>query len=154
MSGELLFALLCAAGAIAYGVFSTFRILALPAGSDEVKRIALAIQEGAAAYLKRQYMTIGVVGVLLLIVIWFALGWLSALGFAIGAIFSGLAGFIGMHVSVRANSRTAEAAKSGVNAGLQVAFRGGAVTGLLVVGLGLLGVAGFYALLELSLIHI
>ncbi|MFP4611505.1 MAG: sodium-translocating pyrophosphatase, partial [Thiohalophilus sp.] len=148
MSGELLFALLCAAGAIGYGIFSTFRILALPSGSDEVRRIALAIQEGAAAYLKRQYMTIGVVGVLLLIVIWFALGWLSALGFAIGAIFSGLAGFIGMHVSVRANSRTAEAAKSGVNAGLQVAFRGGAVTGLLVVGLGLLGVAGFYALLE------
>ncbi|TDX99382.1 sodium-translocating pyrophosphatase [Thiohalophilus thiocyanatoxydans] len=148
MSGELLFALLCAAGAIGYGIFSTFRILALPAGSDEVKQIALAIQEGAAAYLKRQYMTIGVVGILLLVVMWFALGWLSALGFAIGAIFSGLAGFIGMHVSVRANSRTAEAARSGLNAGLQVAFRGGAVTGLLVVGLGLLGVAGFYALLE------
>ncbi|MDY6978526.1 MAG: sodium-translocating pyrophosphatase [Pseudomonadota bacterium] len=148
MSGELLFALLCAAGAIGYGVFSIFRILALPTGSDEVQKIALAIQEGAAAYLKRQYMTIGVVGVLLLIVMWFALGGMSALGFAIGAVFSGLAGFIGMHVSVRANSRTAEAAKSGVNAGLSVAFRGGAVTGLLVVGLGLLGVAGFYALLE------
>ncbi len=148
MSGELVFALLCAAGAIGYGVFSIFRILALPVGSEEVQKIALAIQEGAAAYLKRQYITIGVVGVLLLVVMWFALGGMSALGFAIGAVFSGLAGFIGMHVSVRANSRTAEAAKSGVNAGLQVAFRGGAVTGLLVVGLGLLGVAGFYALLE------
>ncbi|MDZ7803027.1 sodium-translocating pyrophosphatase [Thiohalophilus sp.] len=148
MSGELVFALLCAAGAIGYGIFSIFRILALPAGSAEVQKIALAIQEGAAAYLKRQYITIGVVGVLLLVVMWFALGGMSALGFAIGAVFSGLAGFIGMHVSVRANSRTAEAAKSGVNAGLQVAFRGGAVTGLLVVGLGLLGVAGFYALLE------
>lgn len=148
MSAELVFALLCAAVAIVYGVFSIFRILALPSGSDEVQKIALAIQEGAAAYLKRQYMTIGLVGVLLLAAMWFALGGMSALGFAIGAVFSGLAGFIGMHVSVRANSRTAEAAKSGVNAGLQVAFRGGAVTGLLVVGLGLLGVAGFYALLE------
>ncbi len=148
MSGELIFALLCAVGAIAYGVFSIFRILALPASSEEVQKIALAIQEGAAAYLKRQYLAIAVVGVILFVVMLFTLDGLTALGFVIGAVLSGLAGFIGMHVSVRANSRTAEAARSGLNAGLMVAFRGGIITGLLVVGLGLLGVTGFYILLE------
>jgi K(+)-stimulated pyrophosphate-energized sodium pump len=150
MSEGLLFALLAGVAAIIYGIVSTTRILKLPQGNDEMKRIALAIQEGAAAYLKRQYMTIGLVGVILTLVILFALDIATALGFVIGAVFSGLAGFIGMNISVRSNSRTAEAAKEGVNAGLKVAFAGGAVTGLLVVGLGLIGVAGYYAILEFA----
>ena len=153
MSGGLLFALLAGVAAIIYGIISTFRILSLPQGNDEMKRIALAIQEGAAAYLKRQYMTIGLVGVILTLVILFALDIETALGFVIGAVFSGLAGFIGMNISVRSNSRTAEAARQGVNAGLQVAFRGGAITGLLVVGLGIIGVAGYYAILEFAGAH-
>ena len=148
MSEGLLFALLAGVAAIIYGIISTFRILSLPQGTDEMRRIALAVQEGAAAYLKRQYMTIGLVGVILALVILFALDVETALGFVIGAVFSGLAGFIGMNISVRSNSRTAEAAREGVNAGLQVAFRGGAITGLLVVGLGILGVAGYYAILQ------
>ena len=150
MSDGLLFALLAGVAAIIYGIISTFRILSLPQGNDEMKRIALAIQEGAAAYLKRQYMTIGLVGVILTLVILFALDIETALGFVIGAVFSGLAGFIGMNISVRSNSRTAEAARQGVNAGLQVAFRGGAITGMLVVGLGIIGVAGYYAILEFA----
>ena len=153
MSDGLLFALLAGVAAIIYGIISTFRILSLPQGNDEMKRIALAIQEGAAAYLKRQYMTIGLVGVILTLVILFALDIETALGFVIGAVFSGLAGFIGMNISVRSNSRTAEAARGGVNAGLQVAFRGGAITGLLVVGLGIIGVAGYYAILEFAGAH-
>ena len=148
MSDGLLFALLAGVAAIIYGIISTFRILSLSQGTDEMKRIALAIQEGAAAYLKRQYMTIGLVGVILALVILFALDIETALGFVIGAVFSGLAGFIGMNISVRSNSRTAEAAREGVNAGLKVAFRGGAITGLLVVGLGIIGVAGYYAILQ------
>ena len=153
MSDGLLFALLAGVAAIIYGIISTFRILSLPQGTDEMKRIALAIQEGAAAYLKRQYMTIGLVGVILTLVILFALDIETALGFVIGAVFSGLAGFIGMNISVRSNSRTAEAARQGVNAGLQVAFRGGAITGLLVVGLGIIGVAGYYAILQFAGAH-
>ncbi len=147
MSFGMMFALGASIFAILYGVVSISNIMSLPMGNDEMKRIALAIQDGASAYLKRQYQTIAVVGVILTIAIFAALGLYSAIGFVIGAVFSGLTGFIGMNVSVRSNSRTAEAAKNGINAAFQVAFRGGAITGMLVVGLALLGVAGYYAIL-------
>jgi K(+)-stimulated pyrophosphate-energized sodium pump len=144
------FALACAVAAVAYGLFSAAWILKLPQGSDRMKQIASAVQEGAAAYMKRQYSIIAVVGVIIFIILSILpepLGLKTAIGFAIGAIFSGLTGFIGMFVSVRANIRTTEAAKSGLEKALGVAFRGGAITGLLVVGLGLLGVAGYYFVL-------
>jgi K(+)-stimulated pyrophosphate-energized sodium pump len=149
MSIALVFILLCALCAIVYGINTIYKILAQPAGSEEMLRIAAAIQEGALAYLKRQYITIGLVGIVLFVVLIFALGKLTAIAFAVGAILSGLAGYIGMHVSVRTNSRTTEAAKLGLNEGLQTSFRGGAVTGMLVVGLGLLGVGGYYAFLAM-----
>jgi K(+)-stimulated pyrophosphate-energized sodium pump len=148
MSTELLIALACALAGIGYGVLSSFSILSKPAGNSEMVRIQNAIQEGAVAYLKRQYTAIGIVGVVIFFVIMFALNATTAIGFAIGAILSGAAGFIGMHISVRSNSRTAEAAKSGINPALQIAFKGGAITGMLVVGLGLLGVAGYYSVLD------
>ena len=144
----LTFSIVCALIAITYGIISTFSIMKKSEGNDEMKRISAAVREGAIAYLSRQYTTIGIVGVVLFIVMGFALGWHSAIGFAIGAFLSGIAGYIGMHVSVRSNSRTAEAAKDGINAALQVAFKGGAITGMLVVGLGLLGVAGYYTALN------
>ena len=133
--------------ALIYGVVSVSWILRQSAGSERMQEIALAIQEGANAYMNRQYLAIGVVGLVLFVVLLLALDWGTAVGFAIGALLSALAGYIGMFVSVRANVRTAQAATEGLNPALRIAFRGGAITGLLVVGLGLLGVAGYYSVL-------
>lgn len=150
MSLGLIFAVLCALLAIGYGVVSIKWVLAQPEGNERMRQIAAAIQEGASAYLNRQYLTITFVGLLLMAGLSHALGIATGIGFFIGATLSGAAGYIGMHVSVRSNLRTAEAANHGMNAALQVAFRGGAITGMLVVGLALLGVAGYYGVLTLA----
>jgi len=140
-------ALVCALGAVAYGVLTTRSLLALSPGNAEMVRISGAVQEGARAYLNRQYMTIAIVGVVLAIALIFIQNLSVAIGFVIGGVLSGSTGYIGMNVSVRANARVAEAARGGVSPALNVAFRGGAITGLLVVGLALIGVAGYYGVL-------
>src|SRR6187399_2384827 len=147
------FALACAAVAVLYGLYLTWWLLKQPAGNERMQEIAGAVQEGAAAYLRKQYTTIAVVAIVPFFLLGFydKLGWGAAFGFLIGALLSAAAGFIGMNVAVRSNVRTAEAAKSGLRPAFNVAFRAGSVAGLLVVGLGLLGVAGYYGFLTIVL---
>ena len=146
MSG-LVWVILAGVVAVVYGAVQTGAILRLSPGNAKMQDIAAAIQEGAQAYLRRQYITIGAVGVAILVVLFFLLGALPAVGFLIGAVLSGAAGFAGMLISVRANVRTAQAASESLAKGLNVAFSSGAVTGMLVAGFALLGVAGYYAFL-------
>lgn len=150
MALELWIALACSLLALVYGTFSVVWILRKSTGTARMQEVAAAIQQGATAYLHRQYFTIAIVGLILFLLIGFvpSLGWYTAFAFAVGAIFSGIAGYVGMSISVRANVRTAAAAQGGLDDALQLSFRGGAVTGLLVVGLGLLGAAGYYAVLR------
>src|SRR5919198_3630179 len=146
MHHPVLLGLVGAGIAVGYGLYLTWWLLQRPAGNERMQQIASAVQEGAAAYLKRQYTTIAAVAIVpfVLLGVYHKLGWGTAFGFLVGAALSAAAGFIGMNVAVRSNVRTAEAARQGLKPALNVAFRAGSVTGLLVVGLGLLGVAGYY----------
>ncbi len=150
MTTSIIFAIVCSLTALLFAYTNIRWVMNKPAGSEEMRAISQAIEEGAAAYFKRQYGAIAIVGIVLLIVIWLALGTLTAIGFLMGAVLSGVAGYVGMYIAVRANSRTTEAAKEGLNPAMQVAFKGGAVTGLLVVGLGLLSIAVFLGILGAS----
>ena len=143
--------IICGLLAIAYAVWAVQSVLQADAGNARMQEISAAVREGAQAYLKRQYTTIGIVGVVIFVIVGYFLGWLVGIGFAIGAILSGAAGFIGMNVSVRANVRTAQAAISSLGAGLELAFKSGAITGLLVAGLALLGVTVYFAILTSGL---
>src|SRR5258707_1327588 len=138
---------LCGALGIGYAVWATQSVMAADAGSARMQEISAAVREGAQAYLKRQYTTIGIVGIVIFAIVSYFLGWLVGIGFAIGAVLSGLAGFIGMNVSVRANVRTAQAATISLAGGLEIAFKAGAITGMLVAGLALLGVTIYFAFL-------
>jgi K(+)-stimulated pyrophosphate-energized sodium pump len=140
----LLFVIICGLLAVAYGIFASRSILGASAGNERMQEIAGAIQEGASAYLNRQYTTIGVVGIVIAVVLYFLLGWHVAVGYLIGAVLSGAAGYIGMHISVRANVRTTEAARQGLAQGLEISFKSGSVTGMLVAGLALLSVSVYY----------
>ncbi|MBU0707278.1 sodium-translocating pyrophosphatase [Patescibacteria group bacterium] len=146
MSNALIFSLIASIVAIVYGLILIRLVLRVSSGNDQMKKIARAIQKGAQAFLNRQYRTIAIIAVILFVLLWVFLNFVTAIGFLVGAVFSAAAGYIGMNVSVRANVRTADQAQKGISQALRVAFRGGAVTGLLVVGLALLGVAGFYAI--------
>ncbi len=148
MSLAYLVIIVCGLLALVYGFVTSRQVLAADAGTARMQEISAAVQEGARAYLNRQYITIAIVGFIILIVLGVTLGIHVAIGFVIGAVLSGAAGYIGMNVSVRANVRTAQASRQGLAAGLNIAFKAGAVTGMLVVGLGLLGVAGYYFVLR------
>src|SRR6185369_4438895 len=140
--------LVCGTLALVYGAMTARTVLAADSGTDQMRQIAAAIQEGARAYLNRQYTTIAMVGIVIAVILAFTLGMYVAIGFIIGSVLSGAAGYVGMNVSVRANVRTAEAARRGLAPALDIAFKSGAVTGMLVVGLGLLGVAIYYFVLQ------
>src|SRR6202030_1159323 len=138
---------LCGALAVGYAIWAIQSVMQSDAGSAKMQEISAAVREGAQAYLKRQYTTIAIVGVVIFLIVGYFLGWLVAVGFAIGAVLSGLAGFIGMNVSVGANVRTAQAAISALAGGLEIAFKAGAITGMLVAGLALLGVTLYFGYL-------